>query len=35
MTEEERRRQELHLDSLGGYIVYSNDVERSRRTYTF
>jgi len=27
MTEEERRRQELHLHSLGGHIVYPNDIE--------
>lgn len=27
LTEEERQRQELHLHSLGGYIVYPNDVE--------
>eukprot|EP00536_Pseudo-nitzschia_multiseries_P013729 jgi/Psemu1/291033/fgenesh1_pg.606_\ len=27
MTEEERQRQEMHLHSLGGYIVYANDIE--------
>lgn len=27
MTEEERRRQERHLHSLGGHIVYANDIE--------
>ena len=27
MTEEERHRQEVHLNSLGGYIVYPNDIE--------
>jgi len=27
MTEEERHRQELHLNSLGGHIVYPNDME--------
>jgi len=27
LTEEERQRQELHLHSLGGYIVYPNDID--------
>ena len=27
LTEEERRRKELHLHSLGGHIVYPNDLE--------
>eukprot|EP00537_Pseudo-nitzschia_pungens_P000446 CAMPEP_0172362988 /NCGR_PEP_ID=MMETSP1060-20121228/6462_1 /TAXON_ID=37318 /ORGANISM="Pseudo-nitzschia pungens, Strain cf. cingulata" /LENGTH=694 /DNA_ID=CAMNT_0013085627 /DNA_START=81 /DNA_END=2165 /DNA_ORIENTATION=- len=27
MSEEERQRQEMHLHSLGGYIVYPNDIE--------
>ena len=27
MTEEERRRQEIRMASLGGYIVYQNDIE--------
>ena len=27
LTEEQRQRQEVHLHSLGGHIVYSNDVD--------
>jgi hypothetical protein len=27
LTEEERQRQEVHLNSLGGHIVYPNDVD--------